>query len=650
VGDRTLESPWLGLAPYTEDTRAYFHGREREKRIVAANLRARRLTVLYGSSGIGKSSLLQAGVVPTLGEKRAVLLFKQWQDHEFLEALKQRCSELAAREGKQLDPDQPLDELLAATARAWGAPVLVVFDQFEEYFVAHAAAMNGDGFEPELARAVNRSDVDATFLISLREDALAGMDRFQLRIPNLLGNLIRLEHLTTAAAEQAIRESLDEWNREHDAAAEIDDDLLKELLPDVNPQARGSLVTGEAGARIDAIDAPLLQLVLARLWDVERERGHGTPVLRLATYRELGRAEGIVASHFAAILGALTEPQRELCARFFDRLVTPSGGKIAYPLEDLAKLAGDLSPQVKPTLEALEKARILQEVGPPGNKAVEIYHDVLAPTILDWQAQIVRERRRAEERRRLRRRLIRIGLIGLVILAVAGYIAYTSWRAARPWATVADLGSGQVFQLKGAQDVIGRSVPNQPADVSFPDTYVSRVHLIVYKDGRSIDPRSTNGTTVDGRFLRYGLGWRELKPGDVLVLGGAVVLRYERISYPFWQLWTPSASRRSPAPGWALLVTGRDVTPLVGPTQYLRSSNGEVVASMSPRGALAAARQQNGSLVITDIPDGAPTDAQCPQSNGESYPLYRIRDGDTRDVPTNCVLIVRGTRAQIVVG
>src|SRR5216684_1411115 len=99
---------------------------------------------------------------------------------------------------------------------------------------------------------------------------------------------------------------------------------------------------------------------------------------------------------------------------------------------------------------------ILQEVGPPGNKAVEIYHDVLAPTILDWQAQIVRERRRAEERRRLRRRLIRIGLIGLVILAVAGYIAYTSWRAARPWATVADLRSGRVFQLKGAQDVIGR--------------------------------------------------------------------------------------------------------------------------------------------------------------------------------------------------
>jgi hypothetical protein len=435
-----VESPWVGLAPYSEQTRAYFHGREREQRIVAANLRARRLTVLYGSSGVGKSSLLEAGVVPALQAKRAVLLFKRWQEPGFLETLKQRCIDMAAREGTQLTPDQPLDELLAATARAWGTPVLVVFDQFEEYFVAHAAATNGSGFEPELARAVNRGDVDATFLISLREDSLAGMDRFQLRIPNLLGNLIRLEHLTTETAERAIRESLDEWNREHQADARIDDELMQELLVDVRVQERGSLVTADPTTQDDAVDAPLLQLVLARLWQVELERGQGSPVLRLATYAELGRGAGIVARHFAAILGSLTEPQRELCARFFDRLVTPSGGKIAYPLDDLARIADELRPQVVPTLEALEKARILQEVGPPGHKAVEIYHDVLAPTILAWQAEIVRERRRAEERRRIRRRLFRIGLLGLAILAAAGYVAYTSWRAARPWATVADVG------------------------------------------------------------------------------------------------------------------------------------------------------------------------------------------------------------------
>ena len=643
-----MESPWLGLASYSEETRAYFHGREREQRIVAANLGARRLTVLYGSSGVGKSSLLDAGVVPQLREKRTVLLFKHWQEPGFLDALKEQCAEAAARTGTQLDPAEPLDELLAATARASGAPVLVVFDQFEEYFVAHAAETNGVGFEPELARAVNRRDVDATFLISLREDSLAGMDRFQLRIPNLLENLIRLEHLTMETAARAVRESLAEWNRRQKAEAAIENDLLRELLLDVRVREHAALVTATAGAQDDAVDAPLLQLVLARLWNGEVERGNGWPVLRLARYRELGSAEGIVAEHFDAILGALSEPQRELCARFFDRLVTPSGGKIAYPLEDLSKIAGELAAEVAPTLAALDKSLILQQVGPPGHKAVEIYHDVLATTILDWQAQIVRERQRAEERRRLRRRIMRFALVGLVLLALAGYVAYTNWRASRPWATVADLESGRVFQLKGGQDVIGRSVQGQPADVSFADRTVSRVHLILYKDGRSIDPRSTNGTTVDGTFLKYGLGWRKLVPGDVLVLGGAVVLRYDRIRYPPWRVWTPSAPHHAASRGWGLLVAGRHVTPLVGQPQFLRVSGGEVVASRSPAGALARARRAKGGAQIADVADGTSIRGQCPTSNGESYPFSSLPDGVTGYAPGDCVLILRGHRAQIV--
>ena len=132
-------SPWVGLRPYTAEERAYFHGRERDVRILAANLRARRLTVVYGSTGAGKSSILLAGVVPTLREKRPVLVFRDWQSDSFLEELKQLCLDLAREHRQELDPTQPLDELLGAAARVAGEPVLVVLDQFEEYFAAHPA-------------------------------------------------------------------------------------------------------------------------------------------------------------------------------------------------------------------------------------------------------------------------------------------------------------------------------------------------------------------------------------------------------------------------------------------------------------------------------------------------------------------------------
>src|SRR3954471_17900262 len=58
-------SPYKGLVPFddSETDAVLFFGRETEREIIAANLKAHSLTVLYGPSGVGKSSVLRAGVV-----------------------------------------------------------------------------------------------------------------------------------------------------------------------------------------------------------------------------------------------------------------------------------------------------------------------------------------------------------------------------------------------------------------------------------------------------------------------------------------------------------------------------------------------------------------------------------------------------------
>src|SRR5215510_12246888 len=58
-----LDAPYKGLMPYTEEDAPFFFGREAEREIITANLMASRLTLLYGPSGVGKSSVLNAGVV-----------------------------------------------------------------------------------------------------------------------------------------------------------------------------------------------------------------------------------------------------------------------------------------------------------------------------------------------------------------------------------------------------------------------------------------------------------------------------------------------------------------------------------------------------------------------------------------------------------
>ena len=77
-------SPYKGLAPFGEselDAQLFF-GRERDREIVVANLIAARLTVLYGPSGVGKSSLLRAGVARALRElpeEPLVVVFSAWR-------------------------------------------------------------------------------------------------------------------------------------------------------------------------------------------------------------------------------------------------------------------------------------------------------------------------------------------------------------------------------------------------------------------------------------------------------------------------------------------------------------------------------------------------------------------------------------------
>src|SRR5262245_48134205 len=461
--------PYVGLQPYSARDREYFFGREREQRLIASNLRAARLTVLYGSTGVGKSSVLMAGVVPRLQSARhtAVVFFNAWRPG-FHDALKARCAEAAeAALGRpaSIDTARPLDHVLSAVAQAARGSVLLLLDQFEEYFTYHAGGATDTEFEAELARAINGQDLDAGFLVALREDALARLDRFRERIPSILANPFRLGHLDFHAAERAIRGPLETYSRVTGEAVGIEDALVQEVLQEVRAgrqrlgDGAAAATTGRGLAGDEAepeIETPFLQLVMERLW--YREREQGSPQLRLTTFRELGGAARVVGRHLDDVVQRLSDPQQEVCSQFFDRLVTRSGTKIAYPEDDLRELAGPRAAHVAGALQTLVDARILRSVPLGGRRGVEIFHDVLAPSVLAWRERYLRARDRRREQRRLRRRIAQGVAVALVALALLGSRTYVLWRANRPWGTLGDLTTGTEHWLAGRQITVGRNV------------------------------------------------------------------------------------------------------------------------------------------------------------------------------------------------
>ena len=203
------------MQPFEEADREFFFGRERDQRIIISNLLASPLTILYGASGVGKSSVLMAGVVPQLRRERPrtpIVVFRNWVRPGIPV---ERSAAPASRPCGPTPVDQPkpaeslpFDEILRACGEAAHETVLVLLDQFEEYFLYHPKSSDPKSFEAQFARAVNREDVDVGFLIALREDGLSKLDRFQERIPNLLSNRLRLNHLDAAGAAAAIRNPL----------------------------------------------------------------------------------------------------------------------------------------------------------------------------------------------------------------------------------------------------------------------------------------------------------------------------------------------------------------------------------------------------------------------------------------------------------
>jgi WD40 repeat protein len=411
-------SPYKGLSAFGDSDldALLFFGRERENEIVVANLIASRLTVLYGPSGVGKSSLLRASVARSLRElpeEPLVVVFSRWsEDPEaaLAEAVAEsgggrNGSTLAALEHAQAERD-----------------VYLVLDQAEEYFLYHGDE-SGPGTFAEALPTILTGPYRVNVLVSLREDSLAKLDRFTGRIPGLFANTLRLDRLDRPAAEAAIVRPVERFNALTAGHVVVEAGLVARVLEEVGSgriePGLGGLGGVEAVADITRVEAPYLQLVMQRLW--EQERSVGSDTLRVETLERLGGARQIVEEHLDGAMAELTPSQQDVAARIFNHLVTPSGTKIAHELPDLVDFSDVPAADLQPVLSSLAGRRILRSLEEGKATRYEIFHDVLAQPMLAWRAgheaerEIERERQAANRRHR---RLLAVIAVGAVLLAV----------------------------------------------------------------------------------------------------------------------------------------------------------------------------------------------------------------------------------------
>ena len=359
------ENPYMGLRAFRESDSSRFFGQDRLVHALARRMdHGAVFTAVVGPSGSGKSSAVQAGLIPHLRREAPHLLIASMQPgaqpFAELEAALNRCSadrvgpsitQLRASEDGFLDA---VHELLDDDAQS----LLLVVDQFEEVFTL-VEPDEATTFLGALLRAAEDPGRRVHVLVTMRADFY---DR-PLADPRLGG-------LFAENVVNVIPLGPDEL----EAAATIP---ARQLDVIVEPRLVGRLIVDVAG-QPNAL--PLFQYALTELFD---ERSG--PVLDLASYERIGGVRKAVARRAESIYNHLDGPEQHAVRQLFLRIATVSGeavGRRRVPASELAALDVDMV-ALQGAIDAFTRYRLLALDRDPttGSPTVEVAHEAL---LAEW--------------------------------------------------------------------------------------------------------------------------------------------------------------------------------------------------------------------------------------------------------------------------
>jgi hypothetical protein len=393
------DNPYVGPRPFGTDQRALFFGRDREVRELADLLVAERVVLVHAPSGAGKTSLIQAGLIPAVAADFDVLPVVRVGHPAPPGVNRYRHSALASL-GAPASPTVSLADYLAGLHKG-GRPQLVIFDQFEEVLTLDPYDLDAkEAFFADLV-AVLRRDRGAPgaarrwALFAMRDEFVAALSPYLKRLPTGLGEMYRLDLLGKVAALDAVRRPAVERGVQFDRAA-------ADALVDNLRRVRGK-VAGEPGPPGPYVEPVQLQVVCYRMWEKLREKTAGAPADDEAGRAAQGRLwqEKLAAGQvtigpgdvpaLANVDEALAEYYAERVKRAADRgrtseravrawvanyLITPAGFRAAVQIG--SGLGGDPDPDV---LKELDDAHLIRRDERLGQVWVQLSHDRLLDPI-----------------------------------------------------------------------------------------------------------------------------------------------------------------------------------------------------------------------------------------------------------------------------
>jgi hypothetical protein len=408
-----VRTRYPGAQPFSDDTlsRAIFFGRENETSALTDQIIANRLVVVYAKSGLGKTSLLQAGVCQPLRDDGYLPLVVRVNDIKRGPMLSVVSGVQAAAQHQQIEYRPGSEHSLwhfFKTSEFWRGDLLLIpvliLDQFEELFTLHTPDVRAAflrqlgylvrGIRPEISepialglsaggdtaeQALTDTPPEIRIVISLREDYVGSLEEAADDIPQILNHRFRLTPLTSESAATAVV-----------GPTKVRDDRLVTKPFTYHPATVQSLLEylsrrTKAGVRspIKYVEPFHLQLICQKVEAIvaNRQRQAGEPLEIKLT--DLGGEKGLKTTLRDFYKGVLrsVEPRRtrrrvrRLCEQY---LISPEGRRLSLEQSEIDRILS-LPPR---TLRWLVDRRLLRSDQRADSWYYELSHDSLVEPIL----------------------------------------------------------------------------------------------------------------------------------------------------------------------------------------------------------------------------------------------------------------------------
>jgi hypothetical protein len=431
-------TPYRGIQAFRYVDREYYFGREELIHQLTSKVLLYRLVVLFGESGVGKSSLLNAGLIGALRQKGFQPERLRVRPFESEPITIERVAAERGDERKflpsvfaddaSLDPvTQPhvycsLEHVQARVENQMDTRVVLIFDQFEELFTLFSQTDTSTTGQLEstqrrllnmIVAIVGNPQLKVKVIIAIREDYLSRLDILARNYPQVFDNRVLLSQLDEKEAGRAI---LCPVRSPHHFESRLTTKLAVTIIREFS----------KSSARVQ-IHPTQLQIVCRRLWTSFAE---SLPVIGTAQFRQMGGTKGIIEGFLSSELGEITSSLRPAVLGVLSNLITESGTRDVVSRRKLADLA---STQVKKAdfdnaLRVLEDRRLINSIQERGTTFYELSNEFLIGPIQKELEQHLIQGEREQARSKVVKNATRLAAFALLILVIAFFVGYERYR------------------------------------------------------------------------------------------------------------------------------------------------------------------------------------------------------------------------------